>query len=354
AYRQLDAGLRLARAPRRVVQAYAGPAVVEAYTASYTREGEPEAAIVSALTPDGDRVLLRVKDPELIGRVLGGDPLGWRIEVTAADAFTVEETGRAALPPPGEPPVLVEWHGPVTVLRLNRPRSRNAVDLATARALEQAIDAFEADDAARVAVLTESGGTFCSGMDLKAAARGEFPITEGRGPLGLAGKPPTKPLIAAVEGHALAGGCELALAADLIVAAEDAEFGIPEAKRGLVAAAGGVLRLAQRLPRGVAMELALTGDPLPAPRLYELGLVNRITPPGGALDTALALARQIAGNAPLSVDLSKQIVDEHADWPSDEAFDRQSELAGGALGSEDATEGIRAFAERRDPRWRGR
>ncbi|MGH3431659.1 MAG: crotonase/enoyl-CoA hydratase family protein, partial [Thermocrispum sp.] len=244
--------------------------------------------------------------------------------------------------------------GAVTVLTLNRPRVRNAIDLATAKALERAVDAFEADPDALVAVLTGAGGSFCAGMDLKAAARGEFPVTEARGPLGLTAKPPSKPLIAAVEGHALAGGCELALAADLIVAAVDAQFGIPEPKRGLAAAAGGVLRLRERLPRNVAMELALTGEPMPASRLAELGLVNVLAPAGSVLDAALDLAGQIAVNAPLSVRVSKRIVDESADWTREEAFAKQGDIAAAALVSEDATEGVRAFAQKRAPLWKGR
>ncbi|MBG0567266.1 type II toxin-antitoxin system Rv0910 family toxin [Actinoplanes aureus] len=351
-YRDIDADLRLPRpAARKVDTGWTGPAVCEAYTVPYGRDGEPEAVIVTAITPGGDRVVRRVADRELIDRLLEDDPLGWRLEMTA-DGFTIADTTRAALPPAGEPPVLVEWHGPVTVIRLNRPATRNAVDLATARALERAVDAYEADPEARVAVLTGSDVAFCSGMDLKAAARGEYPVTEGRGLLGLTARPPRKPLIAAVEGAALAGGCELALAADLIVAAEDAVFGIPEVKRGLVAAAGGVLRLAQSLPRSIALELALTGAPMPARRLYDLGLVNRVTPAGKALDTALELAHDIAANAPLAVYLSKRIADEHRDWSTAEAFDKLAGIAGEVIGSADAIEGVRAYAEKRAPVWK--
>jgi acetyl-CoA C-acetyltransferase len=191
-------------------------------------------------------------------------------------------------------------------------------------------------------------------MDLKAAARGELPYGESRGPLGIAERPPGKPLVAAVDGPALAGGCELALAADLIVAAEDAVFGIPEPKRGLVAAAGGVMRLRERLPRNIAMELALTGDPMPASRLAELGLVNQLAPAGKVLDAALDLAGRIACNAPLSVEISKRIVVESADWSTDEAFQRQTELATPALVSQDANEGVAAFVEKREPVWQGR
>ncbi|MET8152424.1 crotonase/enoyl-CoA hydratase family protein [Actinoplanes sp. NPDC049668] len=353
-YRDIDADLRLPRpAARKTGPAGTGTAVLEAYTVPYGRDGEPEAGIVTALTPDGARVVRRTRDRALIERLLAEDPLGWRIDVTG-DGFTVADTTPAPLPPAGEPPVQVEWQGPVTVIRLNRPAVRNAVDLATARALERAVDAFEADPDARVAVLTGGDTVFCAGMDLKAAARGEYPVTEGRGLLGLTARPPRKPLIAAVEGAAVAGGCELALAADLIVAGEDAAFGIPEVQRGLVAAAGGVLRFARSLPRATALELALTGEPMPARRLHELGLVNRVTAPGKALETALELAHHIAANAPLAVLLSKRIVDEHGDWSTAEAFDRLSGIAGEVIASVDAAEGVRAYAEKRAPVWTGR
>lgn len=250
--------------------------------------------------------------------------------------------------------MLVDRRGPVWVITINRPERRNAVDLATARLLESVVDELEADDAARVAVITGAGGSFCAGMDLKAAAGGEFAITERGGPLGITSRPLAKPLIAAVEGHALAGGCELALVADLVVAARDSQFGLPEPKRGLVAAAGGVLRLAQRLPRNVAMEMALTGNPVPATRMAELGLVNRLAEPGQVLDAALALAEEIIENAPLSVQVSKQIIEQSPDWPVDEAFGRQGDLAMTAVLSEDAAEGVAAFAEKRQPVWKGR
>jgi acetyl-CoA C-acetyltransferase len=347
-FRDIDADPRLPRPPaRRALGSWTGPAVLEACTVPYGRDGVAEATIVTAITPDGDRVVLRLAETSDMSHLTGS----W-IDI---DGSTITAAGGpgAELPPPPEPPLIVEWHGPVTVFRLNRPRVRNAIDLATARALEKAIDAFEADPDARVAVLTGSGTVFSAGMDLKAAARGEYPVTEGRGLLGITARPPAKPLIAAVEGAALAGGCELALAADLIVAAEDAAFGIPEVKRGLVAAAGGVLRLAQSLPRSTALELALTGEPMPARRLHELGLINRVTSPGKAFGTALELARDIAANAPLAVLLSKRIVDEHRDWGAAVAFDRLSDIAGEVIGSADAQEGIRAYAENRTPQWKG-
>ncbi|TVT51367.1 crotonase/enoyl-CoA hydratase family protein [Amycolatopsis rhizosphaerae] len=342
--------------PSRPVRTdHAGPGVLEAYTVPYSRDGEPEAAVLSVLTPDGARVLLRSTQPEILEALTGADdPVRRPVEVAADGAVTFTGTDRRSLPAPPPAPVLVERRGPVTVITLNRPEVRNAVNLAMAEALERAIDAFEADPDAQVAVLTGAGGAFCSGMDLKGAARGEFPMTEKRGPLGLAAKPPVKPLIAAVEGHALAGGCELALVADLIVAAEDAQFGIPEPKRGLAAAAGGVLRLRERLPRNVAMELALTGDPMPAARLAELGLINALAPAGKVLDAALDLAGRIAVNAPVSVRVSKRIVDEAVDWTTEEAFRRQGDIASAAVLSEDATEGVLAFTEKRPPVWKGR
>jgi enoyl-CoA hydratase/carnithine racemase len=242
--------------------------------------------------------------------------------------------------------VLLDRCDAITVLTVNRPAARNAIDLATAKAIEAALDEFEADDSARVLVLTGAEGTFSAGMDLIAMTRGEVPVTERRGPLGIASKPPAKPMIAAVEGFALAG--------DLIVAARDAKFGLPEVKRGLVAAAGGVMRLTQRLPRSIAAELALTGGRVSAERLYQLGLVNRVTEPGEALEVALELAGEIAAAAPLAVAASKRIIDETPDWTAAEGFAKQGEIALPALVSKDAAEGALAFAEKRDPVWQGR
>ncbi|WP_280263683.1 crotonase/enoyl-CoA hydratase family protein [Nocardia wallacei] len=339
--------------PRPARDSHEGPAVIEAYTVPYTRDGEPEAAVVSLIAPDGARILLRSKHSDLIEELTGGDLLGLPVTVTGGQ-IRVESRERAELPAPPPPPVLVERRGPITIITVNRPEVRNAIDLAAAQGIERALDAFDADPAAQVAILTGAGGYFSAGMDLKAAARGEVPMTEGRGPLGITAKPPRKPLIAAVEGPALAGGCELALSADLVVAASDSSFGIPEVKRGLVAVGGGVLRLAQRLPRALAMELALTGDPITAARAAEIGLVNQLAEPGGALDAALELAQRIAVNAPLSIAASKRIIDESPDWPTGEAFTRQGEVAGGALSSQDAAEGVLAFAQKRAPVWKGR
>ncbi len=250
-------------------------------------------------------------------------------------------------------PVLTEVADGVGVLTLNRPEARNAVDLATTEALAAALDEFDARDDVAVLVLTGAGGTFCAGMDLKAFARGERPRIEGRGFAGLTEAPPVKPLIAAVEGWALAGGCELALSADLVVAARDARFGIPEVKRGLFAAGGGVLRLAKALPYQRAMEMALTGDPLPAEEAHRFGLVNVLTEPGGALAGARELAARITVNGPLAVRASKQLVAGSVGWTDRAALDAQQELADRVFASADALEGARAFAEKRAPVWRG-
>jgi enoyl-CoA hydratase len=250
--------------------------------------------------------------------------------------------------------LLQHREGDVLVLTMNRPERRNAINLALAHAIAAALEAFDADDALRVAVLTGAGKGFCSGMDLKGFSEGESPSLPERGFAGLAQRPPAKPLIAAVEGFAVAGGCEIALACDLIVAAEDARFGLPEVKRGLIASAGGLIRLPQRVPYHLAMELALTGESLGAQAAERHGLVNRVVPPGQALATALELAWAIAANAPLAVMASKEIVQKSRDWPQERMFELQGPLALRVGGSADALEGARAFVEKRAPRWSGR
>lgn len=251
-------------------------------------------------------------------------------------------------------PVLTERRDGVLVITLNRPEVRNAVDGALAQGVADALDALDADDALSAAVLTGAGGAFCAGMDLGAFARGESPWIEGRGFAGITQRASAKPLIAAIEGFAVAGGLEIALSCDLIVAASGAKLGIPEAKRSLVAAAGGLLRLPDRIPYHVVMELALTGDPLTAERLHELGLVNRVAEPGAALDVALGLAAQLAKNGPLALVASKRIIQERRDWSTEEMWEKQGQIAGPVLMSEDAREGAIAFKEKRDPVWRGR
>ena len=341
---------------RRALATLDGTAVVEAVTVPFGRTGDPEAVVVSAITPDGDRVLLRREDPEEIALLTEADPLRRTIRVDG-ERLVLDDAPPGDLQAPPAATVRTDRagdDGEILVITLDRPAVRNAVDRPMALALERAVDDAEADASVRVIVLTGAGGTFCAGMDLSGAHRGEIPVTDRRGPLGLTAEPPTKPTIAAVEGPALAGGFELALCADLVVAADDAVFGLPEAKRGLLAAAGGLWRTAVRLPRPVAMELALVADPLPARRLAELGLVNTVVEPGEALAAALDLARKIAANAPLSVTVGKQIVDAAPTWSPDEGFERQSELASPVILSDDAREGVAAFAEKRSPRWTGR
>jgi len=243
----------------------------------------------------------------------------------------------------------------VAVITIDRPEVRNAIDHSTAEAIKAALDQLDARDDIAAGVLTGAGGFFSAGMDLKAlAATGRRPITLARGAFGIVEVPPAKPLIAAVEGPALGGGFEIALACDLIVAATDARFGLPEVKRGLVAAAGGVLRLPHRIPPAIAMELVLTGEPITAERAATLGLVNRLTDPGGTLALARELAGAIAANAPLAVRTAKQLVNETAGMPLKEAFIHQRPLIDAVRESEDAREGAQAFVEKRAPTWTGR
>ncbi len=250
--------------------------------------------------------------------------------------------------------VLTERRDAVLVITINRPDQRNAVNAAVAAGIGHALDELDADDGLSLGVLTGAGKGFCAGMDLKAFVTGERPWYEDRGFAGITQRASAKPLIAAVEGFAVAGGLEVALACDLIVAAKGARLGIPEVKRSLVAAGGGLLRLPRVLPRAVAMELALTGDPIAAERAFELGMVNRLAEPGQALETALELAAAIAVNAPLALVGSKRILSESLDWSDDEFFARQQEISGPIFDSEDAREGATAFAEKRSPVWKGR
>lgn len=249
--------------------------------------------------------------------------------------------------------VLVEREGPVLVVTINRPAARNAIDATTAAGVAAAMDLLDADGELVIAILTGGGGNFSAGMDLKAFLRGERPEIDGRGLAGITETPPRKPLIAAVEGFALAGGCEIVLACDLVIAADDAVFGIPEVSRGLVAGSGGLIRLPQRIPRQIALEYALTAARLPAVEAARWGLVNRLTPPGGALDGARQLAAEICANGPLGVQMTKRIVTESAGWPADEIWDRQRDLVESVLATNDAREGAAAFAEKRAPKWTG-
>jgi enoyl-CoA hydratase len=241
----------------------------------------------------------------------------------------------------------------IAVITINRPEARNAVNGDVARGIAAAVDDFDNRSDVRVLVLTGAGGTFSSGMDLKGFLAGDAPTAAGRGFGGIVERPPVKPVIAAVEGYALAGGFELVLACDLVVASEEAKFGLPEVRRGLVAGAGGLLRLPGRIPYHLAMEIALTGEHFSAARLAAAGLVNKLVPAGEALSAAKELAGRVALGAPLALAASKRVVVESADWAADEAFAKQTEIVGPIFDSKDAMEGAMAFAEKRPPVWRG-
>jgi enoyl-CoA hydratase len=255
---------------------------------------------------------------------------------------------------PADPDVLVERDGKLLVITLNRPSQRNAMTQGMAQLIAKALDELDSNDEIAVGILTGGGGTFCAGMDLKGFLAGEMPTVPGRGFGGLTMAPPAKPLIAAVEGYALAGGFELVLACDLAVAGAGSQFGLPEVRRGLVARGGGLLRLPLRIPRAVAVELILTGATVDGSRAEMLGLVNRVVPDGQALVAAKELAGVIAGNAPLAIQASKRVVTESADWSTSEWFDRQAVIADPVFTSEDAREGAQAFAEKRPANWQGR
>jgi enoyl-CoA hydratase len=256
------------------------------------------------------------------------------------------------VPPTGAAPeadiVLTEAKGAALVITINRPGARNALTRAVCDAIMDGYRQLDASDELRVGVVAGAGGTFCAGMDLKAFAAGELAGDQ------IVRELPRKPLIAAIEGYALAGGLELALACDLIVAAADATLGLPEPRYGLVALGGGAIRLPKRMPYHAAMELLLTGATISAERAAGMGLVNRLAGPGQALDTALELAEAIAANAPISIDVSKALASTTGDVPEAEMWARQDALADSVFASEDAHEGAVAFSEKRSPRWTGR
>jgi enoyl-CoA hydratase len=249
-------------------------------------------------------------------------------------------------------PVLTEVRGNILIVTLNRPEAKNAANKALAEGVAAAMDRLDSDNDLRVGIITGAGGTFCSGMDLKGFLAGETPQIPGKGFAGLTEAPPAKPLIAAVDGYALAGGFEIALACDLIVANKDSKFGIPEVKRGLAAAAGGLVRLPRQIPQRLAMELALTGEFVSAQRAYEMGLINRIVE-GVALEGALQLAEAISANGPLAVAASKQVIREQQDWSQAEQWKNQYALTAKVFTSSDAREGAAAFAQKRAPNWTG-
>ncbi len=250
--------------------------------------------------------------------------------------------------------VLTERRDGVLLVTLNRPDARNAVNLPLAEGIAAAMDTLDSEAELSVGVLTGAGTGFCAGMDLKAFVSGERPWVGDRGFAGIVQRAARKPLIAAIEGFAVAGGLEVALACDLIVAGRGAKLGIPEVKRSLVAAGGALLRLPQRVSYGAAMELALTGDLIGAERASELGLVDRVVDDGGAVEAALELAAAIARNGPLALTATKEILQRQRDWSEEEFWAKQGELSGPVFGSEDAREGAVAFSEKRDPVWKGK
>ena len=249
--------------------------------------------------------------------------------------------------------VLVDIEDGVMTITMNRPEAKNAMNKSMAEGISAAIDEFEASADIRVAILAGNGGTFCSGMDLKGFLKGESPSVKDRGFGGISHYSPAKPLIAATEGYALAGGFELVLACDMVVASRSTKFGLPEVKRSLVAGAGGVFRLPQQIPERIAMEMVMTGDHYTAVRMFEVGLVNALTDEGKALDGAKELAGRIAINGPLATAASKKIMKEYKSWPHDEIWDRQQKIMNPVFASADAREGATAFAEKRAPVWKG-
>jgi enoyl-CoA hydratase len=258
------------------------------------------------------------------------------------------------MPVPKAEALLTERRGHVLVVTINRPRARNAITGEVAERIADAMDEFDRDPHLRAAILTGAGGTFSAGMDLKAALAGEPASVPGRGFGAITTSPPRKPLIAAVEGWALAGGCEMVLACDLVIAADNARFGLPEVKRGLAAGSGGLVRLPRRIPYHVAMELILTGDLMSARRAYALGLVNALAPAGQALDVALELAEKVAANGPLALAASKEVIRQGDGWTDEDVRRRHKGVIRSVMQSEDAVEGARAFTEKRAPVWRGR
>lgn len=249
--------------------------------------------------------------------------------------------------------ILTDIQDGFMIVTINRPEAKNAMTKAAAEGIRAAMEQLDNDDSLNVGILTGAGGTFCSGMDLKGFLRGETPAVKGYGFGGITEKGPEKPLIAAVEGYALAGGLELALACDLCVANSNAKFGIPEVKRSLVAAAGGVIKLQQLVGKRLAMEMALTGEFFSAQRAYEIGFVNRLTD-GAALDAAIELATIVAANGPLALKATKRIINESYDWSSEEAWQKQAEITMPVFTSQDAQEGSLAFAQKRKPNWQGK
>lgn len=252
------------------------------------------------------------------------------------------------------PTVLVTQEENILVITIDRPAVRNAIDHRTSQALADAMDRLDNDPTVAVGILTGAGGHFCSGMDLKAFVNGERIELPGRGLGGMIETPPLKPIIAAVEGYALAGGFEIALACDLLVASENAVFGLPEVKRGLIAGSGGLIRLPQKIPRQIAMQYALTGDLMTASDARQWGLVNELTSAGQALAAAKVWAQKIAVNGPVAVKMAKHVMSQSVYWSIDELWTKQNQVLETVIQSKDAREGAMAFNEKRSPVWAGR
>jgi enoyl-CoA hydratase len=255
---------------------------------------------------------------------------------------------------PADGEVTVEVQERVMVVTINRPAVRNAITLSVAEAIAAALDQLDAADELSAGVLTGAGGTFCAGRDLKASQQGDHPWVGHRGFAGVAEYGSVKPLIAAGEGYALGGGFEIVLSCDLVVAASSAKLGLPEVHRGRIAGAGGLIRLPDRVPYHIAMEMALTGEPVTADRAAHFGLVNQVVPDGQALGAAIELGRRVARNGPLAVTATKQVIRDSRDWPTSEAFARQELISAAMRASADARESARAFTEKRQPVWRNR
>lgn len=250
--------------------------------------------------------------------------------------------------------IITERRGPILLVTINRPQAKNAFDNLTSRQMNEAMDLLDDDDSLFLGIITGAGGTFSAGADLIEIGKGITRERQPRGGFGVFGKPPRKPLIAAVEGYAVGGGFELCLACDIIIAAKTAKLGLPEVRHNVVAIGGGLFRLPKRMPYHLAMELALTGELRDAGFFHNIGIVNRLTEQAEAVNEAFAFAEKLLANGPTALAASKQIIRQAFEWKEDEAWAAQMPIAELALNSEDRREGLQAFREKRKPVWKGR